>query len=192
MLGGNPERTLLRATPFGNPCASQRGGFAIATKLLREPPSLRRLERSHLIDACGMFPAIVLGHPTHREQPCIPGLGQQVLELAYGSDITPLRGSVHPLLEAEDMALDFLPGDALPGRHQGLPILCVGSWPLTHHCTFQDTGPTSAYPGHCPWPRLLRASSSPTACGWPLLQEVTTSQRAAGGDSVPGSHDLHP
>src|SRR5262245_37515274 len=39
MLGGNPERALLGAAPFGNPCASQQGGFAIETKLLREPPS---------------------------------------------------------------------------------------------------------------------------------------------------------
>jgi hypothetical protein len=90
------------------------------------------------------------------------------------------------------MALDFLPGDVLPGRHQGLAILCVGSWPLTHHYTFQDTGPTSAYPGHYPWPWLLRASSSPTADGWHLLREVTISQRAAGGDSVPSSHGWHP
>jgi hypothetical protein len=30
-------------------------------------------------------------------------------------------------LEAEDMPVDFLPGDALPGRHQGLLLLCIGS-----------------------------------------------------------------
>src|SRR5262245_18296649 len=101
---------------------------------------------------------MVLGHPTHREQPCIPGLAEQVLELAYGSDITTWRGSVHSLVEAEDMALDFLPGDVLPGRYQGLAILCVGSWPLTHHGTFQGTGPMSAYPGHDPWPWLLQSS----------------------------------
>jgi hypothetical protein len=192
MWGGHPERTLLRAAPCGPPWASQRGGFAIATKLWREPPSLRRWERSHPIEARGVLPTVVLGHPTHREQPCRPGLARQVWERAYGSDITPWRGSVPPLVEAEDMALDVLPGDVLPGRQQGFTILCVGAWPRTHHGPFQDTGPTSAYPGPCPWPWLVRASSSPTAGGWPLRQEVTTSQRAAGGSSVPGSHDWHP
>jgi hypothetical protein len=150
MLGWNPQRTLFRAAPFGNPRASKRGRLAIETELASELPSLGRWERFHPIDARRMCPAMVLGHPTHGSQSCIPGLAQQGLELAYGSDITTWRGSVHPLLEAEDMALDCLPGDVLPGRHQGLAILCVGSWPLTHHGTFQDIGPTSAYPGHDP------------------------------------------
>ena len=90
------------------------------------------------------------------------------------------------------MALDVLPGDVLPGRHQGLLILCVGAWPLTHHGPLQDTGPTSAYPGHDPWPWLLRASASPTAWGWRLRREVTTFQSAAGGDSIPSSHGWPP
>src|SRR5262249_36544028 len=77
-----------------------------------------------------------------------------------------------PLLEAEDMPLHFLPRDTLPGHPQELS-LCFGSSPLTHGFTFQDTGPTSAYPGHYPWPLLLRASSSPVACGWHLLCEET-------------------
>jgi hypothetical protein len=135
---------------------------------------------------------MVLGHPTPRSQPCIPGLAEQVLALGYGSDSTTWRGAVHALVEAEDMALDCLPGDVLPGRHQGLAILCVGSWPLTHHGTFQGTGPTSASPGHDPWPWLLRASSSPAAWGWRLLREVTASQSAAGGSSVPRAHGWHP
>ena len=106
----------------------------------------------------------------------------------YCSDIFMLRGSVHSFLEAEDVPLDFRPGDVLPGHHQGLAILCVGSWPLTHCCTFQHTGPTSAYPGRYPWPWLLRASSSPVACGWHLLREVTASPRATGGSPVPSFH----
>jgi hypothetical protein len=46
------------------------------------------------------------------------------------------------------MALDFRPGDVLPGHHQGL-ALCFGTWPLTHGFTFQNTGSTSAYPRAC-------------------------------------------
>jgi hypothetical protein len=37
-----------------------------------------------------------------------------------------LRGAVNPFLEAEDMALDTLPGDVLPGHHQG-STLCFGT-----------------------------------------------------------------
>jgi len=71
------------------------------------------------------------------------------------------------------MPLHFLPGDVLPGHLQGL-ALCFGALPLTHGFTFQDTGPTSAYPGHYPWPLLLRASSSPVVYGWHLLCEGTS------------------
>ena len=71
------------------------------------------------------------------------------------------------------MPVDFLPGDVLPGHHQGL-ALCFGALPLTHRFTFQHTGPTSAYPGCYSWPWLLRASLSPPACGWHLLREVTS------------------
>jgi hypothetical protein len=70
------------------------------------------------------------------------------------------------------MPMDFPPWNVLPGRHQGL-ALCFGSLPLTHGFTFQDTGPTSAYPGRYPWPWLLRASFSPAACGWHLLCGMT-------------------
>jgi hypothetical protein len=49
------------------------------------------------------------------------------LEFVYRSDIATPRGLVNSLLEAEDMSMDFLPWDALPGRHQGLVILCLGS-----------------------------------------------------------------
>jgi hypothetical protein len=45
----------------------------------------------------------------------------------YRSDITTLRGLVNSLLEADDMPMDFLPWDGLPGRHQGLLLLCFGS-----------------------------------------------------------------
>jgi len=70
------------------------------------------------------------------------------------------------------MPLDFLPRDALPDHLQG-GSLSFGTLPLIHTFTFQDTGPTSAYPGHYPRPWLLRASSSHVAYGWHLLREVT-------------------
>jgi hypothetical protein len=72
-------------------------------------------------------PAVILGYTTHRSQTGLPRFAQQVLEFVYRFDITTLRGSVHSLLEAEDMPMDFLPWDGLPGRHQGLLILCFGS-----------------------------------------------------------------
>jgi len=86
----------------------------------------------------------------------------------------PFMSHVTPLLEAEDMALHFLPREALPGHLQG-HALCFGTWPLTHGFTFQNTGPTSAYPGDYSWPLLLRASCSPAASGWRLLRRGTCS-----------------
>jgi hypothetical protein len=106
----------------------------------------------------------------------------------HRSDITTLRGVVHALLEAEDLPLDLLPGDALPGRHQGLLLLCIGSEPRTHHFPLQHTGPTSAYPGCYPRPWRLRASCSPVAYGGHLRGEVTAAPRATGGSSVPSCH----
>jgi hypothetical protein len=79
---------------------------------------------------------------------------------------------VNPLLEAEDMPMDFLPRDVLPGHLQG-NSLSFGTLPLTHTFTFHDTGPTLAYPGNYPRRWLLRASSSYVAYGWRLLREVT-------------------
>ena len=70
------------------------------------------------------------------------------------------------------MSLNFLPRDALPGHLQG-QALCFGTLPLTHGFTFQNTGPTSAYPERYPRPSLLRASFSPLASGWHLLHGVT-------------------
>src|SRR5215475_7107558 len=69
------------------------------------------------------------------------------------------------------MPLDLLPWNVLPGHLQGWS-LCFGALPLTHRFTFQNTGSTSAYPGHYPRRLLLRASSSPAACGWHLLWKV--------------------
>src|SRR2546422_5507044 len=100
-----------------------------------------------------------------------PEFSTLFLKLVCGSDLSTLRGSVNPLLEVENTPVDFLPRNVLPGHLQGL-ALCFGSLPLTHRFTFQDTGPTSAYPGHYPWRWLLRASSSPAASGWHLLREV--------------------
>jgi len=89
------------------------------------------------------------------------------------------------------MPMDFLPRDALPGHLQG-DSLSFGTLPLTHIFTFQDTGPTSAYPGCYPRPWLFRASSSRVAYGWRLLRQVTGSQRATWGYSVPRFHGSHP
>jgi hypothetical protein len=186
--GWHAQRPLFRAPACGYPGASKRGGCAVETPLVSEPYSLGRCERCHPIEARGVRSPVLLGDTTPRQPPGIPGLAQQVVELVYGSDLFTWRGSVRSFLEAEDMPLDLLPREVLPGHHQGLAILCVGSWPLTHGCPFPNTGPTSAYPGRYPWRWLLRASSSPVACGWPLLREVTASQRAAGGSSVPRCH----
>ena len=125
--GGNAQRTLFRAPTVRNPGAPQRGGPTGEPKRAREPSSWGRGERFRSVDPRRMLPTMVLGPTTPRQQPGVPGLDRQVLACVYGSDISTWRGLVHALVEAEDMPLDVLPRDALPGRHQGLLILCVGS-----------------------------------------------------------------
>ena len=83
------------------------------------------------------------------------------------------------------MPLNFRPGNLLPGRHQVLRVLCLGSLPLTHHFTFQNTGSTSAYPRHYPGPWLLRASFSPLASGWHLLRGVIHPTEGHGREVTP-------
>jgi hypothetical protein len=191
-VGWPPPWTRFRAAACGPPRAPKRGRVAIEMALARAWPSGGRWSRVYPLAARRMVPTLVLGHPPPGAQSCRPGLAQQVLARASGADRATWRGAVPSRVAAADMALDVLPGEVLPGRHQGRAIRCVGAWPLPHHGTLQDTGPTSAYPGHDPWLWLLRASSSPTACGGRLLREVTTSQRAAGGYAVPRSHGWPP
>ena len=171
MLGRDPQRTLFSTSTFGNPRASQRCGLAIETNRCGECQALVGCKGLDPIHTRCVFSPIILGDATHCQQPGIPRLHEQFLKLVCGSDISTLRGSVNPLLEVENTPVDFLPRNVLPGHLQGL-ALRFGSLPLTHRFTFQDTGPTSAYPGHYPWRWLLRASSSPAASGWHLLREV--------------------
>ncbi len=172
MLGGDPKWTLFGTPTFGYPYASAWRGLTIKTQVLRQSPPSSWREGLHAIDARRMLSTVILADPTHREPSGIPRLHSQLLQFACCADSSTLRSSVNPLLEAEDLPLHFLPRTVLPGHHQGR-TLCMGALPLTHHFTLQDTGPTSAYPGHSPRPWLLRASSSPAACGWYLLREPT-------------------
>jgi hypothetical protein len=172
LLGWKTKGALFSPPTLGYPGAAQRRRLAIETKGCGQSPPSSWREGLHPIDTRGMLATGILADPTHRQQPGIPGLHQPCWQLVCRSDIATLRGSVPPLLEAEDMPVAFLPRNVLPGHHQGL-ALCFGSEPLTHGRTFQDTGPTSAYPGHDPWRLLLRASSSPVASGWHVLRKVT-------------------
>ena len=48
------------------------------------------------------------------------------MAFVYRSDFAMLCSLVNALWEAEDLPLDFLPRDGLPGHHQALAILCFG------------------------------------------------------------------
>ena len=111
------------------------------------------------------------------------------MEFTYCPDISALRGLVHALLEAEDMPMNLGPWDLLPGRRQALSILRFGSLPLTHRFTFQNTGPTSAYPGHYPRRWLFRQSCSRVACGLDTCLSYRPSMRAHRG-VIPFHHSV--
>ena len=126
VLGWNTKGTLFGTSTLGYPGASQRCCSAIEMQGCGQSPPSGWREGLHAIDTRRMFTTVILADPTHRQQPGIPRLHQQFLQLVCGSIISTLRGSVNPLLEAEDMPLDFLPGDVLPGHRQG-SALCFGS-----------------------------------------------------------------
>ena len=85
----------------------------------------------------------------------------------YRADLFPLRGSVNPLLEAEDMPLDFLPWQVLPGHLQG-QALCFGAWPLTHGFTFSIPAGRQPIPGVTPG-LCFSGILAPAASAWRLL-----------------------
>ena len=136
------------------------------------------------------WPAMVLGHPTPREQPRLPGRAQQVVAGVSRSDVALLRRWGQARVEAEAMPRDVLPRDGVPGHQQARGILCCGASPRPHSFPFPHPGPPSAYPGRSPGLWLLRASFAPGACRWHRLGEVTPSRRATGGSAVPSSHGL--
>ena len=72
LLGWEAQRAFFRAAAFGDPRASQRRGLAIEPERMSKNQAVGWREGFHPIDTCCVFPTIVLGHPTHREQPCIP------------------------------------------------------------------------------------------------------------------------
>jgi hypothetical protein len=127
VVGGNASRTFFRASAFGYPCAPKRGGAAGEAKHSSKPSSLGWGERFHPVDPRRVLPAMVLGHSTHRSQPSIPGRDQQVLAFVSRADFAMLRSVVNALWEAEDMPLDFLPREGLPGHHQARVIRCCGA-----------------------------------------------------------------
>lgn len=127
VLGGNAERTFFRAAALGYPGAPKRGGSAGEAKHSSKPSSLGWGERFHPVDPRRVLPALVLGHSPHRSQPSIPGLEHQVLAFVSRADFAMLRSLVNALVEAEDMPLDFLPREGLPGHHQARVILCCGA-----------------------------------------------------------------
>jgi hypothetical protein len=186
-LGGNAQGALFGAPPFGAPRASQRGGCAVETALGGQAPPVRWGPHRHPIDPRRVFAAIVLGDTTPRQGPSRPRRDQPLLWFVCCADRPTWRGLAKPRLEAEDLPVDLPPGEVWPGHQQGHP-LCVGAWPLTHRFTLHATGPTSAYPGHDPWPWLLRAASSPLASGWHLRREGTSLTESAWGvPPFPGS-----
>ena len=73
---------------------------------------------------------------------------------------------------------------SLPHAWHGFERFCS----LTPSGHLHLTGPTSASPGRCPRPLLLRASSSPAASGWHLLQD----RGLLGSYSVPPLHGSNP
>jgi hypothetical protein len=126
VLGWNTQGTLCGPSTLGSPGASQRCCSAIEMQGCGQSPPSGWREGLHAIDTRRLFATVIVADPTPRQPPCIPRLHQQFLQLVCGSDLSTLRGSVKPFWEAQDMPLDFLPGDVWPGHRQG-SARCFGS-----------------------------------------------------------------
>ena len=72
LLGRDSSRAFFRTATFGDPRTSQRRGLAIEPEGVSKGQALWWREGFHPIDTCCVFPTVILGHPTHREQSCIP------------------------------------------------------------------------------------------------------------------------
>ncbi len=190
VLGGQAARTFGRASALGDPCAPKRGGAAGEAQPASTPSSLGWGARCHPVAPRRVLPARVVGHPTPREPPRLPGRAHQVVACVSRSDVAMGRSWGQARVEAEAMPRDFLPREGVPGHHQARGIRCCGASPRTHAFPLPHTGPTSASPGRSPGLGLLRASFAPGACRWHRLGEVTTARSATGGAAVPRSHGV--
>src|SRR2546426_391462 len=84
MLGGNPEWALFSTSTLGDPDAAQGCGLTIETPCLGQSPPSSWREGFHAVNARGMFAAVILADPTHRQQPGIPGFHQHLLREGTG------------------------------------------------------------------------------------------------------------
>src|SRR5438477_1195758 len=87
MLGWNTQGALFSTSALGYPGASQRRRLAIEMKRFGQLPPSGWREGLHAIDPRSMFATVILADPTHRQQPCIPCLHQQFLQLVCASDL---------------------------------------------------------------------------------------------------------
>ena len=70
---GNAKRTLFRFAGFGYPYTANGLCFPLSlllwVKLFRQSQSIYRREGGFSINACGLLALVVLGHPSHCQQP---------------------------------------------------------------------------------------------------------------------------
>ena len=172
LVRGHPAWALCSPSTLGDPEAAPGWGLPLETQGVGQSPPSRWREGVHAVQARGLCAAGILAAPTHRQPPGLPGLPPHLLKVTGCPDLCTWRRLVPPFLEAEARPLPLLPRPGVPGPLQGR-TRCGGASPLTQGFPWQETGPTSASPGHAPWPWLLRTSSSPAAAGWPLRREGT-------------------
>ena len=72
LWGRDTSRAFVRPAAFGDPRASPRRGLASEPEGVSKGQALGWREGLHPIDTCRVFPTVILGHPTHREPPCLP------------------------------------------------------------------------------------------------------------------------
>jgi hypothetical protein len=86
----------------------------------------------HSVDACGLFPLVVLHHPSHGEQSCRFRFHQELLQFLCFPCFATLTGSIDAFLDAEDVLLSFLPGHVFPSHTRPVSFLMGWCIPIFH------------------------------------------------------------
>src|SRR6266446_2379131 len=188
VYGGNAQRPHVVGPRFWYPYPTNRGSFITQGQGMRERQPLLGGQGLDPINACRLFPLIVLSDPAYGQELRRPGLHQQSLECAYGATITTTGGSVDAFLKLEHIPLHFLPGNHVPSIHRGCCARVHSILASCHTSTFHVAVSPSAYPIAFPWafacetiPLLLRLRLTPA----PLVQTCVPCRWRAGGGVTP-------
>jgi len=186
--GGHAPRPHVVGPRLWSPYPTNRGGLLTQSQGMRERQPLLGGQGLDPINACRLFPFMVLSDPAYGQELRRPGLHQPSLEWAYCATITTTGGSGEAFLQLEHLPLHCLPGHPVPSIHRGCCARVPSILASCHTSPFHVAVSPSAYPMAFPWacacetsPLPLRLRLTPA----PLVQTCVPCRWRAGGGVTP-------